>query len=66
MDLKKEIAKVEKRVKATGRVTMTDVCKLAGISKAAWSRWKNGSREPRLSTWKKAMAAVDKLAPVKK
>lgn len=44
------IADIESRLKVAG-VSVSRVCRDAGVDRSAWHKWKFGGAVPRASTW---------------
>jgi hypothetical protein len=62
MNLKAEIANIEKRLKAK-RLPVAALLRQAEVDVAQWQRWKKGTQGPRLATWQRIERAADLLAP---
>jgi hypothetical protein len=60
MATKDEITEFETRANKAG-LKIAAVLREAGIDRSLWTRWKNGSVEPRLVSWRAVEAAAEKL-----
>jgi transcriptional regulator with XRE-family HTH domain len=58
--MKSQIKKIEADAAKHG-VTMTDVCRRAGVNHATWWRWKTGKTEPRTSKLEAIRKALNHL-----
>lgn len=57
-----EMDRIEARVLRSRR-TVKELLTEAKIDPALWWRWRQGTHEPRRSTWRRVVDAADKLAP---
>lgn len=60
MATKDEVTAFEDQVNAAG-LKIAAVLREAGIDRSLWTRWKNGTVEPRLVSWRALEAAAEKL-----
>jgi len=54
------VREAEERAKAAS-VSIDALCASAGVSRAAWQRWKAGVTEPSVTRWMRVEAALDDL-----
>ena len=60
--MKPQLKKIEADAAKQG-VTMTDVCRRAGVNPATWWRWKTGKTEPRNSKLEAIRKAITPTNP---
>jgi hypothetical protein len=60
MATKDEVTAFEDRANDAG-LTIAAILREAGIDRSLWTRWKNGTVEPRLVSWRALEAAAEKL-----
>lgn len=60
MSIAKQMIEMELALGRAGS-SVDDLCRAAGINRSSWTRWKNGSCEPLLSTWTKVREAFSTL-----
>jgi predicted transcriptional regulator len=53
-------ADIESRAKAAG-VTIGALCKTASVDRSTFTRWKQGTSDPKLSVYTRFLAAVEAL-----
>lgn len=58
-----DVAELE-RVAATRRLSMAQVCRIAGVAPSTWQRWKQGQSQPRLNVMLRIRDAVLTGKPV--
>jgi hypothetical protein len=56
------ITSIERRLVERG-ISVSFVCREAGIDRATWHRWKRDGDKPRSATWDKVQAVLDRLLP---
>ena len=44
------VEKMESDIAGAGK-TVAEFCRLAGIARSTWDRWKSGKTTPNMSTW---------------
>lgn len=57
MNFQTVIIEAEARLSATG-ITVDEFCERAGIHRATWQRWKAGTTEPQMRTWRRIEEAL--------
>jgi hypothetical protein len=58
-----DIAGSESRLRDAGK-TIADLCRLAGVAQTTWHRWKTKGHQPRLTSRRAVVAALEELAPI--
>lgn len=56
-DLSITIPEIEDRLRRAG-ITVDEFCESAGVHRATWQRWKADKHAPRLTVWRRVVAAV--------
>jgi transcriptional regulator with XRE-family HTH domain len=60
MDIKDHIAKMDERLSVAG-VSASEVCRVAGVARSTWTRWKSGDVSPNTATLAKVSRVVEGL-----
>ncbi|WP_191085646.1 helix-turn-helix domain-containing protein [Roseococcus microcysteis] len=60
MDHVAAIAEIERRLVERG-VSVSSVCREAGLDRATWHRWKHEGVKPRLGKWEQVQAVVARV-----
>lgn len=62
MEQAEQIASIEARLAAAG-ISVSEVCRRAGIDRTTWHRWKHAGDRPRSGTWKRVEDVLGELLP---
>ncbi|MBS7789253.1 transposase [Roseococcus sp. SDR] len=65
MSQEDQIAAVEAKLQSAG-VSVSEVCRRAGIDRATWHRWKREGDKPRAATWARVEAVLAEVLPAEK
>lgn len=63
MDFKSKLEAVRQQMEAA-KLSVTQVCREAGLARSTWDRWLRGETEPNFKSWRAVEEAVARLSAV--